>query len=87
VRPSRRLTAPYWRHVEFSTDTVQLANQAKYISYGPVRRSSMEKVSKKMKPHLPTSPDNFANSLQNDYQWWADNQQEMDERFTTWLAR
>jgi putative spermidine/putrescine transport system substrate-binding protein len=71
----------------FSTDTVQLANQAKFISYGPVRRSSMEKVSPKVKPHLPTSPDNFANSLQNDYEWWADNQQEMDERFTAWLAR
>ena len=73
--------------VKFATDTTRLANQAKYISYGPVRRSSMDKVNKKMKPHLPTSPDNFANSLQNDYQWWADNQQEMDERFTAWLAR
>jgi putative spermidine/putrescine transport system substrate-binding protein len=73
--------------VKFATDTKRLADQAKYISYGPVRRSSMEKVNKKMKPHLPTSPDNFANSLQNDYQWWADNQQEMDERFTAWLAR
>jgi putative spermidine/putrescine transport system substrate-binding protein len=71
----------------FSTNTTQLANQAKYISYGPVRRSSMDKVNKKIKPHLPTSPDNFANSLQNDFEWWADNQQEMDERFTTWLAR
>ena len=73
--------------VKFATDTTRLADQAKYISYGPVRRSSMEKVNKKMKPHLPTSPDNFANSLQNDYQWWSDNQQEMDERFTAWLAR
>lgn len=71
----------------FSTDTIQLANQAEYISYGPVRRSSMQKVNPKVKPHLPTSPDNFANSLQNDFQWWADHQQEMDERFTTWLAR
>ena len=73
--------------VTFATDTTRLADQAKYISYGPVRRSSMDRVNKKMKPHLPTSPDNFANSLQNDYQWWADNQQEMDERFTAWLAR
>jgi putative spermidine/putrescine transport system substrate-binding protein len=71
----------------FSTNTTQLANQAKYISYGPVRRSSMAKVNAKVKPHLPTSPDNFATSLQNDFEWWADNQQEMDERFTTWLAR
>jgi putative spermidine/putrescine transport system substrate-binding protein len=52
-----------------------------------VRRSSMEKVSAKIRPQLPTSPDNFANSLQNDFDWWADNQQEMDERFTAWLAR
>ncbi|MDX1432657.1 MAG: ABC transporter substrate-binding protein [Gammaproteobacteria bacterium] len=73
--------------VKFSTDTQRLADQAKYISYGPVRRSSMDKVNKRMKPHLPTSPDNFANALQNDYQWWADNQQEMDERFSAWLAR
>jgi putative spermidine/putrescine transport system substrate-binding protein len=73
--------------IKFATDTTRLADQAKYISYGPVRRSSMDRVNKKMKPHLPTSPDNFANSLQNDYQWWADNQQEMDERFTAWLAR
>lgn len=71
----------------FSTNTTQLANQAKYISYGPVRRSSMDKVNAKMKPHLPTSPDNFATAVQNDFEWWADNQQEMDERFTTWLAR
>ena len=73
--------------VKFSTDTDRLADQAKYISYGPVRRSSMEKVNKRMKPHLPTSPDNFANSLQNDFDWWANNQQEMDERFTNWLAK
>ena len=73
--------------VIFSTDTVQLANQAKYISYGPVRRSSMDLVDPKVKPHLPTSPDNFSNSLQNDFEWWADNQQDMDERFTTWLTR
>jgi len=73
--------------VKFSTDTQRLADQAKYISYGPVRWSSMDKVNAKMKPHLPTSPDNFANSLQNDFQWWADNQQDMDERFTTWLAK
>jgi putative spermidine/putrescine transport system substrate-binding protein len=73
--------------VRFSTDTKRLADQAKYISYGPVRRSSMDRVNKKVKPHLPTSPDNFANSLQNNFVWWADNQQDMDERFAAWLAK
>ncbi len=86
VKGTRNLAAAL-EFVKFSTDTKRLADQAKYISYGPVRRSSMEKVNAKVKPHLPTSPDNFANSLQNDFDWWADNQQEMDERFTTWLAK
>jgi putative spermidine/putrescine transport system substrate-binding protein len=86
VRGTRNLTTAL-EFVKFSTDTKRLADQAKYISYGPVRRSSMEKVNKKVKPHLPTSPDNFANSLQNDFEWWANNQQEMDERFSAWLAK
>jgi putative spermidine/putrescine transport system substrate-binding protein len=73
--------------VKFSTDSQRLADQAKYISYGPVRRSSMAKVGVRVKPHLPTAPDNFANSLRNDFRWWADNQDEMNERFATWLAK
>ena len=86
VKGARNL-ATALEFVKFSTDTKRLADQAKFISYGPVRRSSMEKVNAKVKPHLPTSPDNFANALQNDFDWWADHQQEMDERFTTWLAK
>ncbi len=73
--------------IKFATDTQRLADQAKYISYGPVRHSSMDKVSGKIKPNLPTSPDNFANALQNDFDWWADHQDEMNKRFATWLAK
>ena len=75
------------KFVEFSTDTQRLADQAKYISYGPARRSSMDKVSDKIKPHLPTAPDNFAGSLWNNYLWWADHQKEMDKRFAALLTK
>ena len=75
------------KFVEFSTDTQRLADQARYISYGPARRSSMDKVSDKIKPHLPTAPDNFAESLRNDFRWWADHQKEMDKRFAALLAK
>ena len=73
--------------VKFSTDTQRLADQAKYISYGPVRKSSMPLVEKKMQPHMPTNPANFKSALQNNFQFWADNQDELTERFTTWLAK
>jgi len=80
--------------VAFSTATEQLANQASYISYGPARRSSSPLVGTyatkpelKMGPQMPTAPENFKTALQNDFVFWADNQDELNERFNTWLAR
>ena len=73
--------------IKFSTDTQRLADQSNWISYGPVRKSSFAMVSDEMKPHMPTSPDNFKNALQNDYEWWADHQDEMNEKFNAWLAK
>ena len=73
--------------VKFSTDTQRLADQTKWISYGPVRKSSMPLVAKDMQEHMPTSPENFKNALQNNFEWWADHNDEMDERFAAWLAK
>lgn len=73
--------------VKYSTDTQRLADQSKWISYGPVRKSSFPLVSDEMKPHMPTAPDNFKAALQNDYEFWADNADELNERFAAWLAK
>ena len=79
--------------IAFSTDTKRNAAQASWISYGPVRKSAAALVSTHaetgvdMKPHMPTAPANFKNALQNDYAWWADNQDELNERFSAWLAK
>ena len=77
----------------FSTGTKPLADQASWISYGPVRKSSApligsynSKPSLKMGPQMPTAPANFKNALQNDFNWWADHQDELNERFNKWLA-
>ncbi len=77
----------------FSTDTQRLADQAEWISYGPARKSSVPLIGKHreagidMGPHMPTAPDNFKNALQNDFEFWADNQDELNERFNAWLAK
>lgn len=75
-----------WDFIKFSSDTQRLADQAKYISYGPVRKSSFPLVQKKMQPHMPTAPGNFKNPLQNSFEFWADNSDELTERFNAWLA-
>ena len=79
--------------IKFSTDTQRLADQAAWISYGPARSSSIPLIGKHaeagvpMGPHMPTAPANFKNALQNDFAWWADHQDELNERFAAWLAK
>ncbi|MDF1792205.1 MAG: ABC transporter substrate-binding protein [Thalassobaculaceae bacterium] len=75
-----------WEFIKFSSDTQRLADQAKYISYGPVRKSSFDEVLPEMQPHMPTAPANFKNPLQNDFEFWADYGDELNERFNAWLA-
>tara|TARA_R110000787_G_scaffold285461_6_gene401292 strand:- start:30977 stop:32077 length:1101 start_codon:yes stop_codon:yes gene_type:complete len=78
--------------IAFSTETEQLANQAAWISYGPVRKSSTPLIGKHatagipMGPHMPTAPENFKTALQNDFEFWADRQDELNNRFNAWLA-
>jgi putative spermidine/putrescine transport system substrate-binding protein len=79
--------------LKFATDTQRLADQASWISYGPVRKSSVPLISTfhgtdiQMAPHMPTAPANFKNALETDSEWWADNQDEINKRYNAWMAK
>ncbi|WP_339769119.1 extracellular solute-binding protein [uncultured Pseudosulfitobacter sp.] len=73
--------------VKFATDTQRLADQAKYISYGPARASSAPKVPEDMKQHMPTDPANSANTFLYNYTFWADYRDDIDAKFQAWLAQ
>lgn len=79
--------------VKFATDTQRLADQAKYISYGPARLSSAPLVGKhadlgiEMAQHMPTDPKNAANTLLYNYEFWADYRDDIDAKFQAWLAQ
>ncbi len=79
--------------LKFATDTQRLADQAKFISYGPARASSAPLVGKhaelgiEMAPHMPTDPANATNPHIYDYSWWADNRDDLDAKFQAWLAQ
>lgn len=80
-------------YLKFATDTQRLADQAKYISYGPARASSAPLVGKhadlgiEMAPHMPTDPANATNTFLYNYMWWADNRDDLDAKFQAWLAQ
>ena len=79
--------------LKFSTSTEQLAAQASYISYGPARMSSGPLVGKfhnkdiDMAPQMPTNPANMTNAVQSNFEFWADNADQLGERFNAWLAK
>ncbi len=80
-------------YLMFATDTQRLADQAKFISYGPARKSSAPLVGKHetlgidMAPHMPTDPENAKNTFLYNYEWWADNRDDLDAKFQAWLAK
>lgn len=81
------------KYIMFATDTQRLADQAKYISYGPARKSSAPLVGQHaelgidMAPHMPTDPNNAKNTFLYNYEWWADNRDDLDAKFQAWLAQ
>ena len=73
------------------TSTEMLAGSAKYISYAPWRKSSLEVMAKgepwykdgktNMIPHMPTAPQNTKNYFLVDPIFWADNGVEIGEQW------
>lgn len=74
----------------------QLAAQAKWITYGPMRRSALEIIAAnepwyhtgaEVLPHLPDREEVIARTIFADPDWWADKGAEVSERFSAWMAR
>ena len=78
--------------IKFATSTEPLAKAAEWISYGPPRKSSGPLVGMyqdgktEMAPNLPTSEANLKNALLSSFEFWADRDTELNERFNAWLA-
>jgi putative spermidine/putrescine transport system substrate-binding protein len=77
----------------FATDTQRLADQAKYISYGPARASSAPLVGNHatlgipMAEHMPTDPANAKNVFVTQYEFWSDYRDDLDAKFQSWLSQ
>jgi putative spermidine/putrescine transport system substrate-binding protein len=82
-----------YEFVKYATDTQRLADQAKYISYGPARKSSLPSVGEHaelgidMAPHMPTNPANMTDAFMTNFEFWADNKDSLSERFQAWLSK
>ena len=79
----------------FASAPEQLAGQAKFINYGPMRNSSFDIIQAgepwfhngaNILPHMPNRPEVMARSIVANPEWWADNGDAVKERFDAWRA-
>ena len=63
------------------------ADLSKYIAYAPPRKDAIALVDKQRLSDLPTSPQNFKRALQINANFWADNADQINKRFQTWLTQ
>ena len=81
-----KLDAAY-NFIKFASDPKLMAEQTKYISYGPSNKDSAPMVDPAVVADLPTSPENLKTVFYPDPQFWADNGDQLRERFNAWLAQ
>ena len=81
------------RFIAFASTAESMAGVARYISYSPARRSGVPLVTTHaetgidMNPHMPLTAEHLTRALANDWEWWSDHADEMNERFSAWLAQ
>jgi putative spermidine/putrescine transport system substrate-binding protein len=83
---SPRLEAAY-AFISYASQPDKMANQTKYISYGPANKDAIPNIEPSVLADLPTSPDNMKTVLIVDPLFWADKGEELLERFNAWLAQ
>lgn len=78
--------------IRFATAPAALADEARYLPYGPARLSAIALVGSNpenqadMRPYLPTAPANFTRALEVDPDWWALHGAQMQARWKAWLS-
>ena len=76
--------------ISFATKPGQLARQARWFPYGPVRKSALKLIGKhpevdvNMSDYIPTSKANFKRALRMDAGWWKTHEAEMTRQLKVW---
>ena len=88
--PNEELALAFLRHV---AEPAQQAEQARWIPYGPMRRSALEIIAEgepwfhtgqPVLPHIPSREDRVEGALLLDPEFWSENGEALAARFAEW---
>ncbi len=81
------------RFLLFASQVEIMAAIGEFIAYSPTRHSGTALISTHretgvdMLSHMPSAPQNMRRAVRNDWEWWSNHGEEMNDRFSAWLAR
>ncbi|WP_050570261.1 ABC transporter substrate-binding protein [Dickeya dadantii] len=82
------------KHKALAEQFIAFANQpenqkvfAENIAYGPTNGKTTALLDPAISRNLPTAPDNLAQSVQVDTEFWIDHGEELEQRFNAWAAQ
>ncbi|MQT74517.1 ABC transporter substrate-binding protein [Pseudomonas helleri] len=73
--------------IAFASKPEAQAKLPKYIAYGLTNKNANEFVPADLKHTLPTTPENLAQSIPIDVEFWVDNIEPLTERFNAWVVQ
>ena len=88
--PARRRAQEY---IAYATGSEALAGMARWMAYGPARRSAFALVKPNpetgadLRPLLPTNPDNFHQAFAINERWWLDHGADIAPRWQEFVSR
>ncbi|MDX1738797.1 MAG: extracellular solute-binding protein, partial [Alphaproteobacteria bacterium] len=74
--------------IAFASDPKYMGKQHEYIGYGPVTNDAGKMIVKpELAAKLPSAPVNMANWVPHNNEYWADNFDDLNERFLAWISQ
>jgi putative spermidine/putrescine transport system substrate-binding protein len=75
------------KFIAFSIQPEQQKVFSSNIAYGPANSKAVALLTGEVKKDMPTTPENIANQVQIDVVFWADNSEQLEQRFNAWAAK
>jgi putative spermidine/putrescine transport system substrate-binding protein len=75
------------KFIAYSVEPAQQKIYSENIAYGPANSKAVSLLSDEVKKDMPTTPENIANQVQIDVAFWADNSEQLEQRFNAWAAK
>ena len=73
--------------IAFSLQPEHQKTYSENIAYGPANKNAVPLLDKALLKDMPTTPENIANQVQIDVTFWADNGEQLEQRFNAWAAK